>query len=69
MFHRTTPKAAISRYNPLRAVLRLSKAKPLSPLDPCAKKARRRAVLLAIGKVNRAGGAPGPYRKPDGIKC
>lgn len=38
-----------------------------SVLDPCAKikkqRAQRKAVLLSIGKVNRAGGAPGPYRK------
>lgn len=36
--------------------------------DVCAARKRRRAVLLAAGKVNKPGGAPGPY-KPQGRKC
>jgi len=36
----------------------------LSSRRQCLKaKAVRRAVLLSKGKVNRSGGAPGPYRK------
>lgn len=35
----------------------------------CAVKAQRRAVLLAKGRVNRPGGAPGPYKPRDREKC
>ncbi len=35
----------------------------------CARKHTRRSVLLAIGKVTKSGGAPGPYRKPEGPPC
>lgn len=31
----------------------------------CVRAQRRRAVLLALGKVNKAGGAPGPRRPSD----
>lgn len=31
--------------------------------DPCRRRQQRRAVLLAIGRVNKPGGAPGPYRR------
>ncbi len=34
----------------------------------CERRTTRKAVLLAIGRVNRSGGAPGPY-KPQGPKC
>lgn len=30
---------------------------------PCVKKRERRAVLMATGKVNKPGGAPGPYKR------
>lgn len=36
--------------------------------NPCQAKAQRRAVLLAKGKVQKSGGAPGPYSKHR-IKC
>jgi len=36
---------------------------------PCQKKAERRAVLLAKGKVQKAGGAPGPYKPRTEVKC
>ena len=35
----------------------------------CQKKAERRAVLLAKGKVQKAGGAPGPYKPRSKVKC
>lgn len=31
--------------------------------SPCNRRAKRRAVLLAKGRVNKPGGAPGPYRR------
>lgn len=38
--------------------------RPVRRVDsPCGRRARRKAVLLAIGKVNKPGGAPGPYRR------
>lgn len=37
--------------------------------SPCELKRMRRAVLLAAGKVNKPGGAPGPYKPRDGVKC
>lgn len=36
---------------------------------PCQAKAQRRAVLLAHGKVQKPGGAPGPYKPRTGVKC
>ena len=36
---------------------------------PCQQKAQRRAVLLARGKVQHAGGAPGPYKPRTKVKC
>jgi hypothetical protein len=36
----------------------------------CAKRRARREVLLAANKVNRSGGAPGPYKKHRNMeKC
>ncbi len=35
----------------------------------CQRRKARKAVLLAIGKVKKSGGAPGPYKKPIRIKC
>lgn len=35
----------------------------------CKQKQARRATLLAIGKVAKAGGAPGPYKPTDGVTC
>lgn len=37
--------------------------------SPCDRRAERRAVLLAIGKVNKPGGAPGPYKTGPRLKC
>ncbi|MBA7641603.1 hypothetical protein ES703_49288 [subsurface metagenome] len=34
----------------------------------CEKRSQRKAVLLAIGKVSRSGGAPGPYRRRESSK-
>lgn len=31
--------------------------------DPCRRRQQRRAVLLAKGRVNKPGGAPGPYKR------
>ena len=36
---------------------------------PCQQKAQRRAVLLARGKVQTTGGAPGPYKPRTKVKC
>lgn len=37
---------------------------PRNERNNCIKrKAERRAVLLSLGKVNKAGGAPGPYKR------
>ena len=33
------------------------------PDTVCVRRSKRKAVLLTIGKVNRSGGAPGPYRR------
>ncbi len=35
----------------------------------CERRTTRRAVLLAAKLVNKAGGAPGPYRPRDPTKC
>lgn len=36
--------------------------------DPCSSRARRKAVLLSLGKVQRSGGAPGPYKRNEHSK-
>ena len=36
--------------------------------NPCEKRKERRSVLLAKGKVNRPGGAPGPYKPRSKIR-
>lgn len=38
-------------------------------VDICSRRATRRAVLLAIGRVNRSGGAPGPYKRHEKQEC
>lgn len=68
----------IRRLSP-KAVRRAMLRDPLIPLPTkkivayaetdCYKRARRKAVLLSIGRVNRPGGAPGPYRKPSKVVC
>lgn len=53
---RAKPTDKFSDYPPIAGAVR-------RPNDPCSRRKQRRAVLLAIGQVNKPGGAPGPYRR------
>ena len=44
-------------------------SKIMTDKTPCQQKAQRRAVLLAKGKVQHAGGAPGPYKPRTKVVC